>query len=179
MSEETGTRREILSAREVKLVDLPNPERRLVLTLLNAADWGRGDKVSITQILCAHEQEPRFLIDSWAPTEVIPAGGLVESEEDEILDWVNQNRGVLGPQVLETVYVLPAQERERDFLGMEPGTPVLIVWRIAYDHHDRPFLAQREILRPCHILSYARWVPFEKTLARRGGLPGGRTGAAA
>lgn len=71
----------------------------------------------------------------------------------------------------------PSRKTERPF-GIEQGGPVIVVWRIAYDQHSRPFLAQREILHPSHVLTYARWFPYEKSLPRRGSQ-GGRRGAAA
>lgn len=177
MRNEVSTKREILSAKELTVGELPDPVRGFVLTMLSGADWGGNATVSVTEVICSLGGEPRFLVDSWAPASVIPAGVLAESEEDEILDWVTKHRGIMGPAVMESVCVLPAEQDDRETLGIKQGGPVIVVWRIAYDQHSRPFLAQREILHPSHVLTYARWFPFEKALPRRGSQ-GGRGAAA-
>lgn len=178
MRNEITTKREILSAKEVPVEELAYPVREFVLTMLADADWGRPPSLSITEVVGFVEGEPRFFVDSWAPASVIPAGVLAESEEDEVLEWVTNHRGISSPAVMESVCVLPADDQDLDALRIQQGGPVIVVWRIAYDQRARPFLAQREILHPSHLLTYARWFPYEKSLPRRGS-PGGRRGAAA
>lgn len=91
--------------------------------------------------------EPVLLQESWLPGTLCPRLLEEDLEQGSLLEILEERCGVKIVRVRDWIGVEPAAEDEAAVLGLDPGTPCLVVEEFSYDH-DGQVMYTRTLKNP-------------------------------
>lgn len=108
---------------------------------------GNGDRVYELQRLRLAKDEPIILETSWLPADMFSGLTVKALEENSLYDLMEKVYGVRPVKAEEYFEPVCVDEYESKMLGVEEGSPALLLHRVAYNEVGRPVELCKSIVR--------------------------------
>jgi DNA-binding GntR family transcriptional regulator len=114
------------------------------------------------------ELEVAQLVESWAPSELIPPKALGDHFEDDLGRWIERNRGIKPIRIHEGVSFWDQSSEEDAALFERFLDEALIhIRRVVFGSAGRLLLVQHLRLNRAHLLEYHRLLEWERRHRKR------------